>query len=325
MLFGSKKAEGETALILDIENGSVAAGLVHMLPGKEPKLYGADRKTLPMLSSVSASALMHKVEAAAREVVEHASTVAARLRGHEKLAPLGRVSRVEFFFAPPWSHFEEPHWHHEESLLDSLSTAVSGRFGYLPSAVHPLGRPLLSVAKGLFPDEQEMLLSTVTGEVTELLLLRDGMMAGRATIPYGHHFFLRTLQSHGGLTPAEARSAMRLSTQSGAMHAPLREALGSGSEHFLTEFKDAASALLSPSSARTVLIAASEPMGEWVARSLSGDSFGELFPDGGVVRALRSRQLAAHFAPPVQHDLFLMLQALFFDAHTSARRGSAVV
>jgi hypothetical protein len=325
MLFGAKKVPEETALIIDIENGSVAAGLVRIVPGREPKLYGAHRVHLPVLSSVSAAALLKKIGGGVREALEHASSVAARLRGHEQAHSLGQVSRVEIFLGPPWSHFEEPHWHHEESLLEDVSRLVSGHFGYIPSAVHPAGRPLLSVAKGLFPQESEMLLSTVTGEVTELLLLREGKMSGRATIPHGHHLFLRTLQSHGGYTPAEARSALRLAAQAGGAHAPVRETLAHGAQHFLREFKDAARALLDGSSTRTVLIAAPEPVGELFARSLSDESFAELFPQGGVVRALRARHLSPHFATPSQQDLFLMLQALFVDAHSSVQRKSTVL
>ncbi len=46
-LFGKKKHAGKTVAIADIENGSVAAALVRLIPGEAPRLFAEKRVSLP--------------------------------------------------------------------------------------------------------------------------------------------------------------------------------------------------------------------------------------------------------------------------------------
>ncbi len=309
MFLGSKKPEGKTVLLLDVENGSVAAALARLEPEREPRIFGAMRKALPISHSVSSSALALGISHAAREVLQHASTVAARVRGNDKLAHVGEISKADIFLSAPWTTFEDG-WSHEEELSAGLSGAVEEYFGDTGIHTHPFGKALASTTHALFPSNETLLFSTVTGEVTELLLLRGGVVVGRATIPGGRHLILRTLKSHGGLSFAEARSALHLQPAHAA------ESLSSAAAHFVREFKDAARELLLNASVRSVYVVVEEPLGEWFAQALGGESLEELFPEGGVVRALRTHHLRPYVTSPAQADLFLMLETLYVDANS---------
>jgi hypothetical protein len=326
MFFGSKKPAGETVLLVDVENGSVASGLLRLEPGKQPRLYGAARRAIALPRTVSAVGLQHKVLQVARESLQHTAGVAARMRGYPQLLALGTVARSEIFLSPPWTSLESPlghsptgaaRWQHETGVVEEVSSLVSGLFGYVPTGLHPAARSLASVTQGLYPDEESLLILNITGEIAEVLLAGQGAIHGRATVPLGHHHVLRTLGSHAGLSEPEARSAMRLYVESGR-HAA-HEALESTARHFAQEFKDVATEMINDST-RTVVVVAHEPSGEWFARSLSdAPGFEELFPQGGVVRALRTRQVAPYLDGGSK-DLLLMLQSLYIDS----RLGSAV-
>ena len=147
----------------------------------------------------------------------------------------------------------------------------------------------------------------------ELLLLQRGVVVGRATIPGGRHLLLRTLKSHGGLTDAEARSALHLQS------AHIEEPLSSAAAHFVRAFKDAARDLLFHASVRSVYIVVEEPLGEWFAKILGGEPLQEVFPEGGVVRALRTHHLQPYIGSHARPDLFLMLETLYVGSNSFAR------
>lgn len=324
MFFGGKQPEGRTVLLVDVENGSVGAALLRIEEEKRPRLFGFRRKNLPLLRSVSSALLAQEVVEAAREVLSHTSTVAARMRAHFKFRPLGSISRVELFLSPPWTNLQSPQWHHDDIVVTPLIEEITARFGHIPVSLHPSGRPLASVARGMYPEEETLLLASITGEVTELLLLHNGAIAGRATLPHGHHLLLRTLQSHNGMSEGEARSALRLPAHGGLNNLPMHEALRAAGSHFTEEFKDVARELLAPST-QSVLVVTQEPVGEWFARTFSEhSSLQELFPQGGTVRALRAHHVAPHIELPAPKDIFLMLEALYIDAHSSAPHARAV-
>ena len=325
MFLGTEKPAGKTVLLLDVENGSVAAGLVRLSAGRQgltserPRIFGHTRKVLPVLQSLTATSLARAVTKAAHEVLHHTSTIAARMRGSEKLGPLGVASSIEIFLSSPWTAFESG-WTHEKGLVAGLSEAVEEYFGDTPVSLHPFGKTLASTTHALFPHEGPLLVSTVTGEITEVLLLQNGIIAGRATAPTGHHMLLRTLGSHGGLTEAEARSALHLRP----VHT--EEPFSFVAAHFAREFKDAVQELFTPNRVeglnlvRSVYVVAPEPLGEWFAKALQDESLGSLFPEGGVVRALRAHHVAPFLAAHPRPDLPLMLEALYIDFNHSSVR-----
>lgn len=313
--------KGRTVVILDVENGSVAAALVYFQPEHQPKIFGQMRKTLPVSHAVSVDALARAVVSAARGVLEHASIVAARIRGNDTLSHVGEVSGTDIFLSPPWAALEGG-WRYEEALTQALAAATEEYFGGGSVSFHPFGGALASVTTNLFPQEGKILLSAVSGEMTELLLVHNGAIVGRATTPLGTNLLLRTLKTHGGLSEAEARSALL------AQPSHIEEPLSFAAAHFTRGFKDVAQELFADPSAdgsvRSVYVVAPEPMGEWFAKTLGCEALGDLFPEGGVVRALRTHHFAPYVAAHARPDLFLMLQTIFVDSRASVTRPQGV-
>lgn len=317
MLFGGKKSPGRTVLLLDVENGSVGSALVRLSPAEPPKLFGETRFNTPLGMSRSSGGLFKDVRAAVREAVRSASEVAARVRTHAEVAPLGTVEHAAIFMAAPWGrpNLAEGRPDFLPEMTAVVAEEVARSFGYIPISLYTDTDAAAFGARAVMAPErtgEACLVCVITGELTELMRMDSSGVAAHATIPTGSHALLRTLRTHSGLSEHEARSAAKL--QFKTPH--LREPFAAAGAHFAGHFKEAAQEIVQPGDVLRVIVVGADPAAEWFALALAEDSLSELFPQGGEVRALRTRHLSPHIAAHAQHpDAMLMLAALFVDSH----------
>lgn len=307
-MFGNKSSH-KTVLLLDIENGSVGSALLKLDAGQAPRLFGEERIAVPIMDTRSAHSLSRAVEHAASEALLHASEVSARLRHHANaLAP---VSKVVIFMAAPWGVPNLAQGRPDFApAFEELAPRIQSLFGDVPTNLHAHASAAVHGLRAAYPHEERALLLSVNGEVSELLLLEDARVVGHATAPIGTNTIVRTLKSHAGMSLEEARSAMKLNHSSEAMQA--------AAAHFAGEFKQAARELFAGTGQGSVFVLAQEPSAEWFARSLAHQSLAELFPQGGVVRAMRPGHLAPFVAHHGTPDTHLLLDALYTSAaHTN--------
>ena len=191
------------------------------------------------------------------------------------------------------------------TIMATLAPRIQALLGDVPATVHAHASAAVHGLRALYPDEQNALLVSINGEVSELILMQDGHVAGHATAPIGLGTILRTLKSHAGLSEHEARSALRLNH--------MNEALAVAAEHFAGEFKLAARELMAGQGSSSVFVLAPEPHSEWFGRSLAHKSLADLFPQGGTVRVLRSNH-AAPYVSAHTPDIHLHLDALYTSA-----------
>jgi hypothetical protein len=322
----TKKQEGSTVLILDVENGSVGSALVRVSPHEAPKLFGEKRVHTPFLKSHAASSIVSEVERAAEAALAHAAEVAARVRVHAS-EPHGTISHTAVFLSPPWATmptgFEELPHPISQRVYDSLITALG------PGAsvsFHPFATAGAHLVPSLYPHEERYLLCIVSGEVTELVAMQSTpyqrQLLGHATLPFGQNAILRTLNTHAGLTPVEALSALKLARHGTMSH--LHEPLTSLAIHLAGEFEEVARELAAQGELRSVFVVGSEPTAEWVAKALAEHaSLDTLFPQGGTVRAVRGSHISPYIAVHApKPDIALLLEALFVDASQPQRLGA---
>lgn len=307
-LFGKKDA-AKTVLILDIENGSVGSALARLQTDEAPRLFGESRVKVPLFDTRSALQLARAVEHAASEALLNESEVAARLRHHGFDPRLGQIEKVVVFLAAPWGvpnlSLGRPDF--SATLTEALAPRIASLFGDVPVALHAHASAAVHGLRTLYPAHGGALLLSVNGEVSELLLLNNGHVAGHATAPVGINTILRTLKSHGGLSEHEARSVLRLGH--------LSEPLSAAAEHFAGEFKEAARELYAGEEGGSVFVLAHEPAAEWFARALGHRSIAELFPQGGEVRTFKPSSAAALVSSSAeQPDTHLQFDALYANA-----------
>ncbi len=291
-LLRKKKTPGRTALILDIENGSVGSALAHLTPAQQPKLFAETRIALPRMASISGVQLEEQVGKAVREAFNNSSMVAARLRAHPGATPMGHVERGVVFLHAPWTNlaFEESGKVSAEAapeFLDSIKNISAEFFGDMPISFHAFAPSAAPILHGIFAAPDTSLICSITGEVTELALANERGIEGYGTFPIGSHAVLRTLSAHGGFSDAEIASLLRLHASGEASSALVAEPLAALGKQFVQNFKDVASVLLLHRPVQNVFVVGPEPLAEWFARALAQDGLEDLFTEGGSVRALR--------------------------------------
>jgi hypothetical protein len=314
-MFSGKKRRNKTVAVVDVESGSVGAALASVERGSAPKLFGETRVRVPILHTRDTAPLVKEIERATKEALLHISHVAARLRAHEASASYGAVDRAAVFVAVPWAtmHLAGGTADFFEPLRRSIAFSVRGTLGEVPTTFHPQGTAVAHGSLIFSPREKATLLSVINAEITELLVLKDAVLTGRATVPLGSHAIFRTLMTHAGMSSHEARSFLELPRKESERYEPLDAAAHLLGEHIEDAAKELSKEL------DTILVVAHEPHAEFLAQSLTrNEKLGALFPQGGTVRALRTHQvmpfIAAHAPKP---DLHLMLEALFVNGKFS--------
>ena len=313
----SKSASLKTILVLDVENASVGAGLVHIAPGKTPRLFAEKRIPLSIQNTLDSTRLVHEIEKAVHELLVHA-------RGSDVMTGgQSTPSHTAIFLAAPWS---TPSWSRGKAVWN-FEPYIQKNLWRLaqdaPTTFHATGSALVHTIDTAFEHDDAFLLCSITGEVAEILYVLHNQIIARATVPFGTHTIARTLASHAGVPLHAAHSALRLVDTSPSHPHPgpswIHEPLSSAATHFAENFADAAKALYASSglrgehAAHSVLVVAPEPLGELFASMLGNSTkVSELFPEGGTVRALRPHHLVPHlWAEKSAPDLHLMAEALF--------------
>lgn len=313
MLFGGKKPDARTFLLLDVENGSVGGALVRLKGDEAPRLFAERRVHLPARLSRSATEVFGSVKNASRKVLSELAEVAARLRQHPKTSALGNIDRAAIFMAPPWGlpDLQTGRPHFSPATAEMLQSELSGFFE-IPASFYTSAGALYRGARQVMGYERDYMLVGIGGETSELLLIADGVVTGHAVFPVGSHTVLRTLRAHADLTPTEAR---RILAEPMERRGTYREPLSAAGQHFAGSFASAAEPLLKAGDTGNVYTA-SHAGADFFARSLSDNrQIAELFPQGGVVRVLRPAHAAPHLSAHAEHpDLWLMLEALFATA-----------
>lgn len=303
MLFGRKKEQAKTALIIDVENGSVATALARLEADGSLRLMQESRRHLPVRHGRSLDDLSKGVIGSLSDMIKKVSEFASLARHQAEDPSIGHVSNISVFLSPPWGNPNlktgKPDF--LSHMQGEIVREVSPYFDAQPKFFTGAGAAAAGM-RGMLPFEDKYLLCIVTHEMTELLLVHNGAVVGHASVPHGMNLPLRTLKAHGNLSDAEARSALNL------LH--LDEPLSHAADHYAKEFKNAAQHLFGAGAAPERVWVIS-PAGEYFARTLGHESLSDLFPEGGVVRTLKPLHAAKHLDLGESRDMGLILAALY--------------
>ena len=298
-------------LVLDVEQGSVGAGLVRLAGQETPRLFGQTLYEAPLLTARNSDTIAREIEKGVREALGHESLFAARVRNTARGGTLGTIHAVSVFLGAPWGvpnltkgapDFSDP-------MRNAITAEVLAFFGDVPITFHTSAEGGTYSFRALGRGDST-LLALVRAEITELVFLRDTRVAGYATIPQGSHLLARTLRTHGGVSATEACSAIEL-----AYDAPhVREPLQAGMDQFASALANLMPALIGTNEAPNIVVLARGRAGERFAQGLSqSEPMAAVFPQGGSVQALRPNHFAPHIVHQAPADLFLLVDALFAD------------
>lgn len=203
-----------------------------------------------------------------------------------------------------------------EKARGAIGRAFPGR----PVSLHSFGLVAFSALRDLFPEKDHFLLLDVSGEVTEVLLVRDGVLLENASFPLGHNFLIRRLLAARPAETAESSRSLLSLFLSGRAAPAEREkiagALAKAGEEWQKRLEkllaNLAEGMLLP---MTVFLAADAGPAAWFAERLRQPGFATLtltqepFSVSIIDAALSAR--CANFRRGATVDPFVALEGLF--------------
>lgn len=130
------------------------------------------------------------------------AVIALKLNGYETDMPEGkRAQAVDIaLFASAVS----------DEVLERIRLALGKIFPEAP--ITPASTALItySLFRTLFPDKKNALLVRIGGEISDVGLVKDGVLLESLSLPFGEETLVRTLVKTLGRTPVEVRSLLRL-------------------------------------------------------------------------------------------------------------------
>ncbi len=308
-MFGKKRAQGNTVLLLDVESGSVGAALVDFSK-TQPQVLSYQRQHLPLTQSRSGSDITHSLEQTLAHSLQYSAEVAARMRVHAPLQGLGVVTKAVIFLAAPWGspNLTSGGPHYVPGIRQYIKEAVKSAFGDLPVSFYTSADAIVFGSRTIGKQVDTMAVS-LRGEILELLLLSERGAKGYSTVPLGSRSILRTLQTHGNLSEHEARSMLSLTKHKDDLcYEPLLVA----GRHLSDTFAEGAELLLPAGTATSLVVVGEQPLGEWFAKSIADNPrVSGLFSEDSTVEALLPYHIADHFERGAIHDPYILLESLF--------------
>lgn len=97
-----------------------------------------------------------------------------------------------------------------EKVLNLIETAVAKTFVVKQSWYHSSALAVFSVVRDLFPQQEDFIQLDLTEELTDLAIIKDGLIMSLASIPLGRNHFIRALSTELKVTPEIADSMIKL-------------------------------------------------------------------------------------------------------------------
>ncbi|HQF41053.1 MAG TPA: hypothetical protein PKW34_01855 [Candidatus Paceibacterota bacterium] len=128
-----------------------------------------------------------------------------------------------------------------ETLLGYFKNMVASFFPQAPVKFQTFTFAAYSVFKDLMTGEKDFFLIDAAGDITDILVVNDGVLAEHRSFPFGRRQILKKLAEFSGTVPAEAESLLKLLTEnktSQSANARVTGALEKIFIHWSTLFKN---------------------------------------------------------------------------------------
>ncbi|MEI6528268.1 MAG: hypothetical protein WCO10_01175 [bacterium] len=97
-----------------------------------------------------------------------------------------------------------------QQIISQIENSISRHFIVDEYYLHSLSLPLYTVTRDLYPHKDDFVLVEIGYETTEIMIVRDKVIAGHASIPMGRNFFIKEVASKMKVGPEIANSMISL-------------------------------------------------------------------------------------------------------------------
>lgn len=183
---------------------------------------------------------------------------------------------------------------------------------------HSFALASFSVIRDIFHTEENYLIMDISGEITDISLVREGVLLETVSFPIGKFSMLRGIAHALKTIPEEAHSLIRLHFESNKKSTPaVKKELEAAEKEWQSmlsrALSDLSGGILLP---KTVFLTVDSDLGEWFRNIISGDTLSqERFTAGPLsVVMLNGAKFHKYYnvQKGVESDSFLGLETLFF-------------
>ena len=207
----------------------------------------------------------------------------------------------------------------EEGPLASFSARIARTFHVEKATTHSFLLAFFSAIRDSREAEEDFLLLDVSGEVTEVSVVRNGGLRASVSFPLGRNFLARSLASECNLSFEEALSLLAvhsLKQSNDTVAARFSSALLRVEEKWMRQFEESLARIAMESFLpHSIFIAADEKIAQWISAVVRNEALYQytLTAEPFVVNLAEGKTFDAHVAcgPGVPKDPFLMVDAMF--------------
>lgn len=204
------------------------------------------------------------------------------------------------------------------SLHRKATSAIEKAFGHTPILFRSFSLAAFSVMRDVFKEDRDFLLVDVTGEVTEIIVVRNMVPTEFLSFPYGRNTLVRNVAQTLGSIPEEVESRIALSLSHNEQS--VSAALEQEEKKWKDTFKGACVALFKemlPLPEKVFLVADGKLCG-WFLKLIGSDEFREYTTTAGPFSIIPLRNKGAiegfcTIGEGAGEDPFLIVDTLFCD------------
>ncbi|MCX6736323.1 MAG: hypothetical protein NTZ13_04530 [Candidatus Parcubacteria bacterium] len=250
-------------------------------------------------------------EMGADAIVLETKIIQTKLNGYETSDPEGKEA-TDFQMAMYVSISPE-------KIVESITEKIKKIFHAHSLHFHSFPFSSFVVIRDLF-HEKNFLFMDISGEVTDLTLVRDNTLRETVAFPLGKNFLMRKIANDTGSTLQESASQFRMSKNGELGEKSVGEvktALETASKEWIDGFQNSLSAVLGKGELffRDIFITSDNDVSKWFIENLQDVETNQLSVTGN---AFTVRHLNSVFLSPfcesentVERDSFLMIESIF--------------
>lgn len=206
-----------------------------------------------------------------------------------------------------------------KEILKAVEDPVRDAFNIKDFKISSFTLPFFSVMRDIWSNEENFLLVDVSGEVTEVSVVRDGGLYNTISFPIGRNTYKRAIAEELSVSIDEASSfiAMYVSgTGSDKLAVQFEEVLARMEKKWHRDFGKIlihiSEGIFLP---HLVFLTVSEPFGQWISKAITRQKQETLTQESFSVNLITSKKLShfVHFEQNVLKDPFLMIDSLFIN------------
>jgi hypothetical protein len=208
-----------------------------------------------------------------------------------------------------------------EMILNTIENIIKRHMSPRSVHFHPFILSAFAVAREVILSVSDFIMIDVGGEVTDMLLIREGNVFGTVSFPFGNHFLYRRIASDFGISIEEARTLFSLyidNTLEEERKTKLEKVLNSAHTGWMEAFQGALSKINKERVVpETIILIAPGIFGSWIREAIQAEDFHRYTLSDATFKiyTLDESMVSHHVSVlgDTHRDPFAMIESMYVD------------